>query len=131
MRKRRIVCSIAMFLALASSAQVFCHGVLWRFLGDTRIVGEDHDRIQVGGSQGPFRAVQLRVSGDAIFCQKLVVNYSDGTSEELVIGDRMSGGGSARVIDFKGRARILKSIEFWYFKEPWEHIPRVTVYGTR
>jgi len=131
MRKRWIVCLIAMFLALGSSAPLSSHGLLWRFLGDTRIGGQDHDRIQVDGSHGPFRAVQLRVNGDAIYCQKLVVNYSDGASEELIIGDRMAGGGVARVIDFKGGARVLKSVEFWYFKEPWEHAPRVTLYGTR
>ena len=131
MHKRWIVCSIAMFLALGSRAPVSSHGLLWRFLGDMRIGGQDHDGIQVDGSQGPFRAVQLRVSGDAIFCQKVVVNYSDGAREELIIGDRMAGGGSVRVIDFKGGARALKSVEFWYFKERWEHPPHLTLYGTR
>lgn len=131
MLKRRIALLIPIFLALVSSAPLSSHGLLWHFLGDTRIAGQDHDKIQVDGSQGPFRAVQLRVDGDAIFCQRLVLNYGDGASEEMVIGDRIAGGGNARVIELKGGTRTLKSVEFWYFSEPWEHTPRLTLYGTR
>jgi hypothetical protein len=121
-----------MFLALGSSMPLYCHGLVWRFLGDTRIrAGQDHEKIQVDGQQGLFRAVQLRVSGDDFFCQKLVVNYGDGSSEELAIGGRISVEGGNRIVDFNGRSHVLKSVEFWYFREAWEHAPHVTLYGTR
>jgi hypothetical protein len=133
--KKLIVGSFAVFLtllALVSGAPLSAHGLTWRFLGDTRIRGgQDHDRIQVDGQQGPFRAVQLRVTGDDFFCEKLVVNYADGASEELSIGDRISVEGKARIIDFKSGVHVVKSVEFWYFKQPWEHAPRVSLYGTR
>jgi hypothetical protein len=132
MLTRKCIGSVALFLALAFSLPLYAHGLIWRFLGDTRIGGShDHDKIQVDSRQGPFRAVQLRVSGDPVFCQRLVVNYSNGTSEELAIGDRISSQGSARIIDLAGEARVLKSVEFWYFRESWEHTPRISLYGTR
>ena len=110
----------------------YCRGLVWRFLGDTGIrASQDHEKIQVDGRQEPFRAVQLRVRGDNFFCQKVVVNYGDGSFEELAIGGRISAEGSDRIIDFSGGAHVLKSVEFWYFREPWEHAPHVTLYGTR
>jgi len=130
--KRQIICAMAAFLALALSISPFAHGRVWRFLGDTNIGGgEDHDKIQVGGRLGPFHAVQLRVSGDAIFIQLLVMHYSNGTSEKLTIGDRISPQGRTRTIDLTGEPRVLESVELWYFREPWEHRPRVSLYGTR
>ena len=76
-------------------------------------------------------ACQLRVTGDDFFCQRLVVNYADGVSEELAIGDRISVLGGARIIDFKGGTHVVRSVEFWYFRQPWQHAPLVTLYGTR
>jgi len=131
MRKRQIVRAISMFLALGSVMPLYCHGLVWRFLGDAGIrASQDHEKIQIVGRQELFRAVQLRVRGDNFFCQKVVVNYGDGSFEELAIGGRISAGGSDRVIDFSGGAHVLESVEFWYFREPWEHAPHVTLYGT-
>jgi hypothetical protein len=117
-------------LAAVFSTSLYGQGLFWSFLGDAQIDGiHDHNKIQVSGRYGPFRAVQLRVSGDAIFFDRVVVCYSNGTSEELAIGHRFSPG--AHVIDLLGEPRALESVELWYFKEPWEHRPRVTLYGTR
>jgi len=132
MSKRQIVRAIAMFLALGSGIPLCGHGLVWRFLGDTHIrASRDHEKIQITGQQAAFRAVQLRVTGDDFFCQRVIVNYGDGSSEELAIGGRISAEGKDRIIDFNGGAHVLKSIEFWYFREPWEHTPHVTLYGTR
>lgn len=132
MFNRQIACAIVMFLALCSGTPLYCHGLLWRFLGEARIrAGQDHEKIQLAGQQGAFRAVQLRASGDDFFCQRLVMNYVDGSSEELAIGGRISAEGGDRIIDFNGGAHALRSIEFWYFREPWEHPPHVILYGTR
>lgn len=132
MQKRRLLCLIGVFLAVGSDMPVLCHGLFWRFLGETRIrKGADHERIQVDGRQGPFRAVQLRVRGDDFFCERIVVNYGDGASQELVVGGRISTEGANRVIDLRDGPHLLKSVEFWYFKEPWADAPHVTLYGTR
>ena len=133
MLKRQLLrCSIALFLAFASSMTLSAHGIVWRFLGGTRIgKGQDHERIRIDDQQGPFRAVQLRVRGDAIFCQRVVVTYRNGSSEVLAIGGRLSSEGNTRIIDLAGEGRTLQSVELWYFSEPWENAPHVILYGTR
>jgi hypothetical protein len=130
--KKQAVWPIALLLALAFGSWLSARGLVWDFLGVTHIDGiGDHDKIQVGRRDGPFRAVQLRVSNDAVFLQRVVVYYDNGTSEEVPIGVRISPEGTTRVINLTGERRVLESVEVWYFREPWEHRPRVSLYGTR
>lgn len=130
MLKKQVVLAFGVFLALVFGISVYARGLVWDFLGDTHIDGaQDHDRIQVGLRPGPFRAVQLRVS-DSIFIQRVVVYYANGTSEELVVGDRVSPEGRNRVVDLNVEDRALGSVELWYFNEHWKHRPRVILYGT-
>jgi hypothetical protein len=130
MLKKQVVLALVVFLALAFDTSLYARGLVWDFLGDTHIDGaQDHDRIQVGLRRGPFRAVQLRVS-DPIFIRRVVVYYANGTSEELAIGDRVSPAGGTHIIDLTGQGRALESVELWYFKEQWQHSPRVILYGT-
>jgi hypothetical protein len=130
MLKKQVVLALVAFLTLVFHTSLYARGLVWDFLGDTHIDGaQDHCRIQVGLRQGPFRAVQLRVS-DSIFIQRVVVYYANGTSEGLAIGDRVSPEGRAHVIDLNVEGRALESVELWYFKEHWEHRPRVILYGT-
>jgi len=131
MRKKQGFWSLAVLLVFAFTIPVYGEGITWRFLGDTHIDGaQDHDKIQVGG-HGSFRAVQLRVNGDPLFCQRVVVNFGNGTTEEMAIGDRISSEGKAHIIDLTGEPRVLESVELWYFKESWQQRPRVSLYGTR
>ena len=130
MLKKQVVFAFGVFLALVFGISVYARGLVWDFLGDTHIDGaQDHDRIQVGLRPGPFRAVQLRVS-DSIFIQRVVIYYANGTSEELVVGDRVSPEGRSPVVDLNVEDRALGSVELWYFKEHWKHRPRVILYGT-
>jgi hypothetical protein len=130
MLKKQVMLALVMFLALVFDTSLYARGLVWNFLGDTDIDGaKEHERIRVGLRHGPFRAVQLRVS-EPIFLQRVVVYYVNGTSEELVIGGRVSPEGRNRVIDLTGEDRALESVELWYFKEKWEHRPQVILYGT-
>lgn len=132
MLNKPVVWFVGLILTLALNVSLSAHGVVWRFLGNTYINGaQDHDRIQVGGRYGEFRAVQLRVSGDAIFFQRVVLHYGNGASEQLAIGDRISPEGKNPVIDLMSEPRTVESVELWYFREPWAHHPRVSLYGTR
>jgi hypothetical protein len=130
MLKKHVVLAFGVFLALVCGTSVYARGLVWDFLGDTHIDGaQDHDRIQVGLRPGPFRAVQLRIS-DPIFIQRVIVYYANGTSEELVIGDRVSPEGRTPTIDLNVKDRPIGSVELWYFKEHWDHRPLVILYGT-
>lgn len=128
---RRFHTSIFILLALAFATSLFARGQFWDFLGYTRVdCSQDHAWIQIARSDRLFRSVQLRVGGDAIFFDRLVLHFGNGTSQELIIGDRISPGGRDYVVDFLGE-RALESVEFWYYREPWARTPLVTVYGSR
>ena|SRR5690242_17593694 len=131
MLSKRIARSIALLLALAFLGSLPLRAQVWDFLGDTRIDGtRDHDNIQVTRHGGSFRAIHLRVSDEAIFFERVVVHFGDGTSEKFPVADRISPEGRNYVIELPGQRRVLESIELWYFKGPWERNPRVSLYGT-
>jgi hypothetical protein len=122
---------VAGLLTLAFALSLSARGQFWDFLGHTQIDGrQDHGRIQITRRNGPFRAIQLRVSGEALFFDRLAIHFEDGSSQELVISDRILPGGNNYVIDVRSE-RSLESVELWYFKEPWRQNPIVTVYGTQ
>ena len=129
MLNKQLAWPIAVLLGAAFASSLCGQGLVWYFLGDTPIDGiHNHNRIQVSDHYGPFRAVQLRVSGDAIFFEHMVIRFSNGTSKDLAIGHRILPG--SHIIDLAGDPRTLDSVEFWYFTESWEQRPRVTLYGT-
>lgn len=121
---------LACLLILASTICLPARGQVWDFLGDTQISGtRDHEKIQVR-RDAVLHAIQLRISGDAIFLDHLVVHFGDGTSEEMSVQGRIWPGGKNRVIGLSGELRAIESVELWYYKEPWEHNPRVILYGS-
>ncbi len=104
----------------------------WVFLGQTTVDGQkDRDRIAVGRSEGRFRSIQLRVSGAPVEFQRVVVNYANGTSEEIEFRDYIPAGGQTRAIDLRGDDRVINSVDFLYSKARWRHgaRPRVSLYG--
>jgi len=121
--------TVAALLALAFATSLFARGQFWDFLGYTQVdSSRDHGRIQINRRDVHSRMIQLRVSGEAIFFDRLVVHFDDGTSQELVISDRILPGTRNYVLLGEGS---LESIELWYYKEPWGHNPRVSLYGVR
>jgi hypothetical protein len=120
-----------LLLALACGASLFGRGQFWDFLGYTQVeCSQDHGRIQIVRRDRLFRTIQLRVSGEAIFFDRLVVHCMNGASQELVISARISPEGRNYVIDLLSE-RALESMELWYYKEPWGHNPTVSLYGIR
>jgi hypothetical protein len=122
---------IAGLLALAFATSLFPRGQFWDFLGYAQIDGsQDHSRIQIARRDVHSRTIQLRVSGEAIFFDRLVVHFDDGTSQELIVNERISPGPRNYVIALHGE-RSLENVELWYYKEPRGHNPRVSLYGER
>lgn len=86
MLRKRIVQLLACFLVVACAISLPAQGQVWDFLGVTQIDGtRDHDKIQVTRRNGFFHAIQLRVGGDAIFFDRIVVHFGDGASEVLAV----------------------------------------------
>jgi hypothetical protein len=131
MLRKHFLHTIAGLLALAFSTSLFGRGQFWDFLGYMQVENsQDYGRIQITRRNVHFRTIQLRVSGEAIFFDRLVVHFDDGTSQELMVSDRISPGGRNYVIDLRGE-RSLESVDLWYYKEPLGHNPRVSLYGIR
>jgi hypothetical protein len=131
MLRKRFRHTIAGLLAFAFAASLFAHGQFWDFLGYTLVdSSQDHGRIKITRRDLHFRTIQLRVSGEAIFFDRLVVHFEDGTSQKLIVSDRISPGGRNYVIDLLAE-RSLETVELWYYKEAWGHNPRVSLYGVR
>ncbi len=123
--------TIAGFLALVFATSLFARGQFCDFLGYTQVdSSQDHGRIQITRHAAQFRTIQLRVSGEAVFFDRLVVHFDDGTSQELMVSDRISPGARNFLIDLRGK-RSLESVELRYYKEPRDHNPIVSLYGVR
>jgi hypothetical protein len=128
MRRDRIPYHIAALLTLTLATSLHARGQFWDFLGSSQVDGSrDNGRIQIVRRDRVFRTIQLRVTGEAIFFDRLVVHFGDGTSQERLISGRLLEG-SNYIIELPG-GRALESVELWYFKEAWEHTPKVTLYG--
>jgi len=124
--------AMGIFLLFASTGALFAQR--WDFLGDSHVDGgRDHDRIVITRARGAFRAIQFRVQGGSVEFDRVVVHYSNGSSEPLRIRSRIPAGGRSHVIDLPGSRRAINSIEFWYGKGNWGpgRRPQVQVYGMR
>jgi hypothetical protein len=114
---------------LVFAASLFARGQLWDFLGHAEIDGsQNHGKIRIVRRDQLFRNIQLRVTGEPIFFDRLIFHFANGTSEEFVVSGRISSQEKNRIFDLSGE-RALDSVELWYYKESWGHNPRVSLYG--
>ena len=130
MTRRALTIAAAILLVLSFSQSSFARG--WVYLGEAHVDGQaDHDKIKIGKSEGRFRALQLKVDFVAIEFRHVVVHYSNGTSEEVQVRQRIRAGGSTRDIDLAGRDRAIDSVEIWYERGNYgrRQRPRVRLFG--
>jgi len=130
MTRKALPIAVAILLVLCFSQPSFARG--WVYLGEAHVDGQaDHDKIKVGKSEGRFRALQLKVDFVAIEFRHVVVHYSNGTSEEVQVRQRIRAGGSTRDIDLAGRDRAVDSVEIWYERGNYgrRQRPRVRLFG--
>lgn len=123
---------MGLLVALALGTSLQAQREHWTYLGDAHVNGSvDHDRIKVGHADGKFRAIQLRVSEGDVEFDRVLVHFGNGTQEELPVRHRIPAGESTRAIDLPGERRVIESVELWYHRDKWEHMPRVALYGLR
>lgn len=128
-RSRFSLYLVVCLLALCCVSSVFARGQAWAFLGYTQVDRRlDHSNVQVTRRDCFFRTLRLRVS-DAIFFDRLVVHFDNGRSQELIVSERILPEGRSYVIDLVGEPRLLESVDFWYYQEPWTSSPKVSLYG--
>jgi hypothetical protein len=103
----------------------------WVYLGEANVDGNaDHDRIKIGRDDGKFRAIQIQVERAPIEFQRVVVHYGNGADEEIAIRNRIKPGGKTRVIDLRGRDRVIESVELWYARARYGSAkPKLRLFG--
>lgn len=101
--------AIALFSGSAAAGQLGCKKV--GFL-------VDRDVIHVGKIDGRFKAIKLKVRGNAIEMLDLKVVYGNGNPDDLAVRSVIRPGGETRWIDLKGDKRFIKQIEMVYRSKP-------------
>jgi len=134
MRNAKAISRIAAVLLLACTTQlVHAQRGGWTYLGEANVDGQaDHDNIRVGGGEGRFRAIQLRVENAAVRFDHVVVHYGNGQSEPINVRSRINAGGQTRAIDLPGDRRVVESVEIWYERASYSRAkPKVRLFGIR
>lgn len=87
----------------------------WQKLG-SRIVDYkvERDVIPVGAREGGFTKLKVAVKGGAINMHKMIVSYSNGTSETIALRHNFGPNGDSRIIDIAGGKRFIQKITFFY-----------------
>lgn len=74
----------------------------------------EKDEFVVSGQKGSFTALKIRVLGAPVNMRSMVVNYRNGTSQEILLRNNFAAGSESRICDLSGSERIIRSVVFWY-----------------
>ena len=114
MKRALSVFSLMLALVMSGFSQVSL-AAGWQLLGEKSVSRRaETDSIQVGARDGAFKRLQFKVRGADVDFKRIVVHYKNGQSRELAMRDHVNKGGSSRVIDLPGAARVIQRVNFWY-----------------
>ncbi len=120
--------STFLFLSFGAMSQ---NGAKWERLG-TRKVNYlvERDVIHVGAKEGGFTKLKVVVNGGSINMHRMVVEYMNGSTEEIELRHNFRRGSGSRIIDIQGGTRLIKEIRFFYdTKNLARSKARLTVFG--
>lgn len=84
----------------------------WQLLGKQSVdLGRDRQIIDVGDEGGRMNALVLRARRDDIRLRRLRLVYANGEEEEVPVDSVLYAGEETSVIELKGRARFIQTIE--------------------
>src|SRR6516164_7070822 len=107
--------TFVLFLVLAACPRLLASGQFWDFLGHTQIDGsQDHMRIRIVRPDLLYRTIQMRVSGEAIFLDRLVLHFDGKGFEEITVSGRISPSEKSYMIELPQEGRAVESVEVWY-----------------
>jgi len=122
---------LALLLVVGISNSSFAQPGDWVPLGRASVDGQrDHDSIHIR-QRGTYRAIQIRVRGNDVRFDRVVVHYGNGQREQLYIRDVIRAGSASRAIDLPGARRVINRVDFWYGKARWGSRPVVSLFGLR
>lgn len=87
----------------------------WKKLGSKKVnYLLDRDVIHVGANDGTFKKFKIKVKGGNVNMHKMVVEYGNGTKDNIPVKHTFRKGDDSRIIDLEGGKRVIKGITFWY-----------------
>ena len=87
----------------------------WEHLGSKKVNYRlDRDVIHVGLFEGGFEKLKIKVSGGRLNMHKMVVEYGNGSKDEINLRHNFGRGSESRIIDLNAGKRIIRDITFWY-----------------
>lgn len=91
----------------------------WEQLGCQKVgFLADKDVIRIGRSEGRFKSIRLKVTGNKIYMNDLKVIYANGSPDDLQVRSEIRAGGETRPIDLKGERRAIRQVEMVYRSQP-------------
>ena len=87
----------------------------WEKLGTRQVnFKAERDEIVVTGREGTFTALKLKVNNAGINITKMIVHFRNGQKQDVSLRQNIPAGGETRVIDIKGKKRIIQKVVFYY-----------------
>ena len=110
------VFALILVFLVGSSFSTSDHSIKdWKRLGSKKVSYKlDRDVIHVGANDGTFTKLKIQVTGGNVHIHKMVVEYGNGTNDNIVVKHIFKKGSNSRVIDLEGGKRIIKDITFIY-----------------
>lgn len=103
-----LLCLLAAGLASAAAAR-------WERLGEREVdFRGDHDRIEVGRSEGRYKQLEIRVKDAPIEISNMVVTFGNNQKFSPKMRHRFAEGSGTHIIDLPGERRTIKRIDFKY-----------------
>jgi hypothetical protein len=87
----------------------------WELLGQREVdFKNDHDRIDMGRSEGRFKQLEVRVKNAPIEIYDMVVTFGNDTTYKPNLRHKFAEGSGSHIIDLPGERRTIKRIDFNY-----------------
>lgn len=121
MKKRKIVhlsvlLLIGLLLSVSPSVQAQKIG-RWEKLGERTVnLTVDKDVIRCG-HKGTFTAIRFHVERAPVTFLRVVVQYANGSVDNLNFNQTVRQGGDSRYLDLRGGKRIIRDITIYYKSE--------------
>jgi hypothetical protein len=109
------------------------HG--WKLLGTERVsTGVEKDTIDVGGGQGRFTSLRVRVHDQPVHFYGLVVTFRNGQIQDVAVPADVAAGSRTAELDLSGDERTITKIDLVYraksdFFSGFHQQARVEVWG--
>ena len=129
MSTRRLIIPLILLLFIVAGATTVS-AQEWRKLGVKDVnFSIDHDTINASG-KGKIREIHMSVQYSPIKLRRVVINYKDGTKQDLEYLEELSVGKQSRAITIEGDGHVINTIDLWYETDAMAgKKAKITVYG--